>query len=77
MGRLSQRQQFVQQTLNQVSRGGSSSPNPHQGGFWNQGLVTQPGVGFQQLPGVGLQQMPPDLETAWIILLQLGEFFSK
>ena len=47
------RQQFVQQTLNQVggpripstptngSRGGSSSPNPHQGGFWNQGLVTQ------------------------------------
>ena len=68
-----QRQQFVQQTLNQVggpripstptngSRGGSSSPNPHQGGFWNQGLVTQPGVGFQQLPGVGLQQMPPGL----------------
>ena len=68
-----QRQQFVQQTLNQVgglggprilstptngSRGGSSSPNPHQGGFWNQSLVTQPGVGFQQLPGVGLQQMP-------------------
>ena len=68
-----QRQQFDQQTLNQVggpripstptngSRGGSSSPNPHQGGFWNQGLVTQPGVGFQQLPGVGLQQMPPGL----------------
>ena len=68
-----QRQQFVQQTLNQVggsripstptngSRGGSSSPNPHQGGFWNQSLVTQPGVGFQQLPGVGLQQMPPGL----------------
>ena len=62
-------QQFFQQTLNQVggpripstptngSRGGSSSPNPHQGGFWNQG----PGVGFQQLPGVGLQQMPPGL----------------
>ena len=23
------------------SRGGSSSLNPHQGGFWNQGLVTQ------------------------------------
>ena len=29
--------------------------------FLNQGLVTQPGVGFQQLPGVGLQQMPPGL----------------
>ena len=43
------------------SRGGSRSPNPYQGGFWNQGLVTQPGVSFQQLPGVGLQQMPPGL----------------
>ena len=57
-----QRQQFVQQTMNQGgpripstptgngSRGGSSSPNLQQGAFWNQGYVTQPGVGFQQVP---------------------------
>ena len=61
-----QRQQFVQQTLNQGggpripstptngSRGGSSSPSPHQGGFWNQGLVTQPGrVGEEGDHGAG------------------------
>ena len=57
-----QRQQFVQQTMNQGgpripstptgngSRGGSSSPNLQQGAVWNQGYVTQPGVGFQQVP---------------------------
>ena len=57
-----QRQQFVQQAMNQGgpripstptgngSRGGSSSPNLQQGAVWNQGYVTQPGVGFQQVP---------------------------
>ena len=78
-----QRQPFVQQTLNQVggpripspstngSRGGSSSPNPHQSGFWNQGLVTQPGVGLQQMPP-GLGNSMDDIVAARGIFQQMN-----